>query len=72
MMMWKPWLRGAEPSAWTEIAASALSRLPMAARWVMHGPTPVLLDLVSLTVAPRLFRILASRLETSQVKAASE
>ena len=59
------------PSAWIETAASECARLAMAARSVMHGPTPVLLDRVITTRAPATCRMRRSRSATSQLKSVS-
>src|SRR5215469_9673659 len=63
--------RSVRPSAWIEIAASACARLPIAARWVTHGPTPWLLVRVRTTVAPSARSRRASLIATLKVKAAS-
>src|SRR3712207_3725843 len=68
MITWKP--RAPEPrlpSAWMETTASASFWLPIRARTLTHGPTPVSSGRVSTTVAPRARRIDAARLATSQV-----
>ena len=70
-MTWKPRVPCPAPSAWMEMDASALARLAMAARSVMHGPTPLLSSRVSLTVAPWARSSLASRVATSQANADS-
>src|SRR5215469_2917969 len=67
----KPVPPGGPPSAWIEIAASACARLPIAARWVTHGPTPWLLVRVRTTVAPSARSRRASLIATLKVKAAS-
>ena len=50
--MAKPRPPGGPPSAWMDTAALAWASLPMAARSVTQGPTPVLEVRVSTTVAP--------------------
>ena len=62
---------GGPPSAWIEMAASAWARLPIAARWVTHGPTPSSLWRVRTTVAPSARSSRARRIATSNVKACS-
>ena len=59
------------PSAWIEIAASLWARLPIAARSVMHGPTPVLLSRVITTRAPAASSRARSRTATLQLKSVS-
>ena len=67
----KPFPVGGPPSAWIEMAASAWARLPIAARWVTHGPIPWSLGRVSTTVAPSARSSRASRMATLKVKACS-
>ena len=44
---------------------------PMAARLLMHGPTPVSAGRVITTVAPRAMRMVRTRFATFQVNACS-
>ena len=67
----KPVPDGGPPSAWMEMAAAACARLPIAARWVTHGPTPVSLGRVRTTVAPSARSSRARRVATSKLKACS-
>src|SRR5438270_1205795 len=70
-MTWNPRPPTGPPSAWMETTASALARLPMAARSVMHGPTPLSSVRVSTTRAPACCRSVASRSATSKANADS-
>src|SRR5712691_2900284 len=62
---------GGPPSAWTETAALPRAPLPMTARSVTHGPTPVLLVRVSTTVAPSARKSAARYRATFQLNSAS-
>ena len=62
---------GGPPSAWMEMAALAWTWLPIAARSVTHGPTPVLLVRVSATVAPSARRSAVRYTATFQLNWAS-
>ena len=59
------------PSPWMEMAASDPASLPMAARTLTHGPTPVSVERVRTTVAPPAWSRAASRRATSKLKACS-
>ena len=68
---WKPRPLAGPPSAWIDIATAAWARLPMAARSVMHGPTPVSFGRVRITWAPAAASSACIRVATSKAYAVS-